>query len=117
MNIMSGQQEKYASKERVLTTLNNGIPDRVPINYAANPGIDGRVKQLLKIETDDRDAFRKTLGIDFAGVAAAYSGPVLHPDIPGLKVNPLTGIRTKWIEHGSGGYWGLLRLSVTDGRL
>jgi hypothetical protein len=33
------------SKERVLTAFARQEPDRVPINYLANPGIDGRLKR------------------------------------------------------------------------
>ena len=33
------------SKERVLTALAHEEPDRVPINYSANPGIDARLKK------------------------------------------------------------------------
>jgi len=32
------------SKERVRAAFSNNQPDRVPINYSANPGIDGRLK-------------------------------------------------------------------------
>ncbi|MDD5598636.1 MAG: uroporphyrinogen decarboxylase family protein [Victivallaceae bacterium] len=48
---------------------------------------------------------REAIGADFAGVGAAYTGARLHSEIPDLKVDPLYGIRIRWVEHDSGGYW------------
>lgn len=42
------------SKERVLTAFANNVPDRVPINYDANPGIDGRLKKHFCLKKSDR---------------------------------------------------------------
>jgi len=36
-------KKKMTSKERVLTVLARQEPDRVPINYCSNPGIDQRL--------------------------------------------------------------------------
>jgi hypothetical protein len=41
------------SKERVLATLGRQIPDRVPVNYEANPGIDDRLKAHFGLAADD----------------------------------------------------------------
>ncbi len=93
------------SKERVLTTFANRVPDRVPINYEANPGINERLIKHFKIK--DREELLKALGTDFRGVGATtYSGPKLHKDIPekGIKVDNM-GIHKRWVEHESGGYW------------
>ena len=96
---------RCSSKERVSITLRRGIPDRVPIDYFANPGIDRRVKECCGLKPDDDEGLRRALGVDFRGVNAPYTGPRLHPEIPGRKVNPATGAVTRWIEHESGGYW------------
>ncbi|OGV46920.1 MAG: hypothetical protein A2017_16855 [Lentisphaerae bacterium GWF2_44_16] len=104
----------FSSKERVLITLNKGIPDRVPVNYKSNPGIGRRFKELLGIKIDDNEKFKKAVGIDFAGVSAKYTGTRLHKEIPGLNVNPQNGIRTKWIEHESGGYWDYCDFPLRD---
>ncbi|MBU0608856.1 MAG: hypothetical protein KKI08_13295, partial [Armatimonadetes bacterium] len=40
----------------------------------------------------------------FRSVGAAYAGPPLHEQIPGRSVD-LWGIRRRYIEHPSGGYW------------
>lgn len=94
------------SKERVLTTLSCGAADRVPINYTANPGIDIRLKEHFGLKPDDDEGLRMVLGVDFRGVSAPYTGPRLHADIAerGVKVDNW-GIHTRWIEHGTGGYW------------
>ncbi len=93
------------SRERVLTTLARQEPDRVPINYSANPGIDARLKQHFHLAAGDSEGLKRTLGVDFREVRAAYVGPPLHADIPDRQVDPLWGKRTRWIEHDSGGYW------------
>lgn len=105
---------KFSSKERVMITLNKGVPDRIPINYAANPGIDCRFKTKLGLKQDDNTGLRKAIGVDFAEVQASYTGPQIHPDIPGLQINPVYGFRTKWIEHESGGYWDYCDFPLKD---
>jgi uroporphyrinogen decarboxylase len=105
---------KFGSKERVLTTLHKGIPDRVPVNYLSNPGVDRRFKELLGVKPDDIEGFRNAVGIDFAGVGAPYTGPRLHKEIPGRNVNPVSGVVTRWIEHGSGGYWDFCDFPLKD---
>ena len=113
MNIVI-DKGRFSSKERVLITLNKGIPDRVPVNYLSNPGIDRRFKELLGLKADDHEGLRKAIGVDFAGVGAAYTGLRLHEEIPGMNVNPLYGIRTRWIEHESGGYWDFCDFPLKD---
>lgn len=92
------------SKERVLTAFARQEPDRVPINYSANLGIDRRLKDHFGLAPDDREGIRKALGVDFQQLAAPYIGPKLHADLPDRQVD-MWGIRRRWIEHDSGGYW------------
>ena len=94
------------SKERVLATFANNEPDRVPINYSANPGIDGRLRSFYGLEADDNEGLLQVLGVDFRGVGAPYVGPKLHEDIPerGVTVDNF-GIHRRWVTHGTGGYW------------
>ena len=66
------------SKERVLTAFACGIPDRVPINYLANPGIDGRLKAHFGLAVDDHEGLRQALGVDFRAVAAAWQDQRHH---------------------------------------
>ncbi|HRU04446.1 MAG TPA: uroporphyrinogen decarboxylase family protein [Candidatus Brocadiia bacterium] len=94
------------SKERVLAALAHEEPDRVPVNYSANAGIDRRLKAHFGLSPEDAEGLRRALGVDFRGVHAPYKGPKLHKDIPerGIKVDNW-GIRRRWVEHESGGYW------------
>jgi uroporphyrinogen decarboxylase len=100
-------------KERVLTAFARQEPDRVPINYMANPGIDGRLKAHFGLDDDDEEGLRQALGVDFRGVVAPYVGPKLHADIPGRQVDNW-GIRRRWIEHETGGYWDYCDFPLRD---
>ncbi len=96
-------KKKMTSKERVLTAFARQEPDRVPINYSGNPGINRRMMEHFAVE--DYDALIERLGVDFRGVGASYQGPRLHPEIPDRSVEPCWGWRTRYVEHGTGGYW------------
>jgi uroporphyrinogen decarboxylase len=101
------EKDTMTSKERVLTTFANQVPDRVPIDYAANEGIDARLKKHFGLKPDDSEGLRIALGVDFRNVGGtAYLGQKLHKDIPerGVKVDDW-GIHRRWIEHETGGYW------------
>ena len=97
-------REKMRAKERVLAAFAGQEPDRVPINYLANPGIDGRLKAHLSLDQRDDTGLREALGVDFRSVSAPYVGPKLHEDRPGVVVD-MWGIHRRWIEHDTGGYW------------
>ncbi len=103
------------SKERVRITLAGGQADRVPINYEANPGIDGRLKQHFGLESNDGEGLRRALEVDFRGVGAPYVGPKLHADIPerGVRVDNW-GIHRRYVEHESGGYWDYCDFPLRD---
>jgi len=93
------------SKERVLAAFHHTEPDRVPINYFANPGIQGRLMAHLGLEPNDGAGLLKALGVDFRGVGAPYTGPRLHAEVPDRHVDPIWGHHCRWVEHESGGYW------------
>ena len=103
------------SRERVLTAFASQEPDRVPINYQANPGIDGRLKKHFGLGSEDDEGLREMLGVDFRSVGATYCGPRLHEDIPerAVKVDNL-GIHRRWIEHETGGYWDFCDFPLRD---
>ena len=94
------------SKARVLAALACKQPDRVPIDYCANEGIDRRLKAHFGLAADDGEGLLKALQVDFRGIYPPYIGPKLHQDIPerGVLVDDW-GIHRMWIEHASGGYW------------
>ena len=99
---MTGQM---TSRERVKAVLNRSVPDRVPMNYASNPGIDARLKAYFGLDEKDHEGLRQALRIDFRGVGAPYTGARLHEAQEGVNVCPQWGIHRRWVEHGSGGYW------------
>jgi uroporphyrinogen-III decarboxylase len=92
------------SKERALTAFAHQKPDRVPINYLSNPGIDLRLKAHYGLAADDDEGLRRKIWVDFRRIDAPYIGPQLHADVPERQVD-MWGIHRRWIEHESGGYW------------
>jgi uroporphyrinogen decarboxylase len=98
-------KRKMTPKERVLAAFARQEPDRVPINYDANPGIDGRLKAHFGLKADDAEGLRQTLGVDFRGVGAPYRGPRLHAERPQRRVDPMWGWVTRHVEHRTGSYW------------
>lgn len=102
------------SKDRVLTAISHREPDRVPINYFANPGINSRLMAHFGCGPGDVDAFLDFLGVDFRTAEAKYVGPGLHPEVPGRQVDKLWGIRRRWVEHASGGYWDYCDFPLRD---
>jgi len=104
------------SKERVCAVLRCQQPDRVPVNYKANPGIDARLKAHFGLAADDGEGLRRALGVDIRGVSAPYTGPKLHPDVPGRMVDHW-GVRRRWVEHDSGGYWDYCDFPLKDADL
>ncbi len=104
INIYTGTM---TSKQRVLTAFDHETPDRVPIDYDRNMGINRKVANALGVDENDRLAVKKALGCDFIGVGPKYIGKPLFgaSDKPGIQVNSLTGIHTRWVEHETGGYW------------
>jgi uroporphyrinogen decarboxylase len=93
-----------SSKERALVAFAREEPDRVPIDYSSNPGIEGRLKDHFGLSGNDHEGLRQALGVDFRSVGAPYVGPKLHADLPGVAVD-MWGIHRRWIEHDTGGYW------------
>ena len=91
-------------KQRALTTLARKTPDRVPINYSCNEGIDRRLKAHFKLDPTDGEGLLRALGVDFRSVGAPYVGPKLHADGPNYLAD-IWGIRRRWVEHSTGGYW------------
>ncbi|MCY2926399.1 MAG: hypothetical protein NT031_13355 [Planctomycetota bacterium] len=110
-----GRKDRMTSKERVMTTFAHQEPDRVPIGYSANGGIDQRLREYLGLK--DGQWVGEALGVDFRGAGAPYRGPRLHPEIEGRGVDMCWGLRTRWIEHESGGYWDYCDFPLRDADL
>jgi len=97
-------RKRMSSKERVLTAFSHAEPDRVPVDYDANPEIDLRLKEHFGLAARDDEGLRLILGVDFRRVAAPYVGPKLYEDVPGRQID-IWGIHRRWVEHETGGYW------------
>jgi len=93
------------SRRRVMSAFHHEQPDRVPLHYFDNPGLNQRMKAHFGLSSDDDEGLRQRLAIDFRGIWLGYTGPRLHAQIPDRQVDPAWGRRTRWIEHESGGYW------------
>ena len=98
-------KKTMTSRERALTAFNHREPDRVPCTYRSNPGLDARLKEHFGLAADDGDGLMDALDIDMRGIRIPYIGLPMHAEVPERRVNPEWGFRTRWIEHGSGGYW------------
>lgn len=92
------------SKQRVKTAFSHQEPDRVPMGYYANPGIDLRLKKHFGLDESDADGLLENLGVDFRFVNPPYAGPPIHAPVPDREID-IWGIHRRWVEHGSGGYW------------
>ena len=109
-----GGGEKMTSKQRVRSALARRQPDRVPINYGANPGIDRRLKEHFGLAPDDSEQLRQALGVDIRGIGAPYKGPRLHAEVPDRHVEAQWGVRTRYIAHETGGYWDYCDFPLMD---
>jgi uroporphyrinogen decarboxylase len=101
-----GGTESMTSKERVKRAFSNRTPDRVPINFSTNAGIEARLKAHFGLAGDDKEGLLRALRVDFRSCQPVYRGPKLHADIPerGIRCDDW-GIRRRWVEHATGGYW------------
>ena len=72
-------KESLTSRERVRLAFARLEPDRVPVDYLANPGIDAKLKQHFALRADDDEGLRQKLGVDFFEVIPPYVGP---PPVP-----------------------------------
>lgn len=104
--------QPLTSRERVIRVLKRQEPDRVPVGYAGNGGINQRLREHFHLR--DGESLEVALEVDDAGCNPWYVGPRLHAEIPGRQVGPDLGIRTRWIEHASGGYWDFCDFPLAD---
>lgn len=92
------------SRERVLAAIAHGSPDRVPVDYVANEGINTRLKRHFGLLPGDQEGLLSALGVDLRGFWPSYKGPPHHAAPEGVRVNEW-GVHRRWIAHPSGGYW------------
>jgi uroporphyrinogen decarboxylase len=115
--VMTGfsHKDKMTSRQRVMRTFEMGIPDRVPVNYMYNPGIDQRLKSHFGLNAADDEGLRQALGIDFRVINASYTGPSLHSTVADRKVDPLFGFHTRFVPNEFGGYWEQCDILLNEG--
>ncbi len=106
--------ERMTSRERVRTVFAGGLPDRVPVDYSANAGIDARLKAHFGLAADDSEGLAEVLGVDFRGIGAPHRGKRLHAEIPDRKVDAQFGWQLRWVDHASGGYWDYCGFPLKD---
>jgi uroporphyrinogen decarboxylase len=104
---------QMTSKERIQCAFAHVEPDRVPIDYFANPEIDKRLKDYYGLKESDNEGLRQALGVDFRNVEAPFIGPMRFDPVPGRKIDEW-GIHHRWIEHASGGYWDYCDFPLQD---
>lgn len=92
------------SKERVLCTLAHQEPDRVPLNYLANPEVTQGLMEHYGLERGNHEGLLQALGVDLRGIGPAYVGPPM-PDLGPDRRQGLWGVRMRKIGHGTGSYW------------
>ena len=104
------------SKTRVREAFSFGRPDRVPLDYSANPGIDRRLKEHFGLGAGDHEGLLRALGVDFRSAAPRYVGPPLVPSKPDRVINEW-GAHMRWVEHEAGGYWDYCDWPLADATL
>ena len=108
-------RKTMTSKERVLAAFSRQVPDRVPVNYDANAGIDERLKSHFGLAKNDSEGLKKALGVDFRAAEPRYTGPKLHADMPERGVTADNwGVRRRWVQHETGGYWDYCDFPLKD---
>jgi len=97
-------KKSMTSRERVVTAMHRGVPDRVPLNYESNHGLNLRLRKHFGLDANDHEGVLERLQVDFRGAHAPYVGKPLHAPREDCTVNSEWGYRTRWIEHSTGGY-------------
>ena len=108
---------QMSPKERVKTSFAHQEPDRAPVNYhVLNPELDLRLKKHFGLARDDTEGLRQAIGVDFRRIETTYIGQQLHKVPPERRVS-VWGARTRWIKHGSGGYWDICDFPLRNAAL
>ena len=100
------------SKQRVLIAFARQPADRVPINYEANAGIDGRLKGHFGLKADDHEGLRDILGVDF--LSASFAGHWLTAYYRRHEVGPFAYVCRTGKAVDSGWPQGTDRVAVAE---
>lgn len=107
-------KETMTSRERVIKTFHYERTDRVPIDYETNPTIHAKVSKALGIKPDNMEEFLQAIGVDSRIIHPRYTGKLLYKEVPGLKVDPVYGFYSKWVENKWGGYHDFCNFPLAD---
>ena len=105
------RKEIMTPKERWLTVLNRGKPDRIPMDFWATPEAVAKLKKYLECETDSE--LHRRLHVDKpVTVSPAYCGPEkpANTDVYGCRhrnVDYGTGVYSECIENPLAKYSGV----------
>jgi uroporphyrinogen decarboxylase len=96
--------KSMTGRNRGQTVFEFGVPDRVPVNFMTNPGLQSRLEKHFHLPPGDEFGLLDALGVDMYNVWPEYQGPPLHEPIPDRQVDEW-GRRRRWTANESGGYW------------
>ncbi len=90
-------------RERMLTAIDGGRPDRVPLDIWATPEVWDKLKRHFG--TDSLADLKRHLHLDgFHSVGPAYVGPPVQPQPEGWLAD-YWGMRYQRKDYGTGTYW------------
>ena len=89
------------SKERVWKTFQLERADRVPLDYMGEDVTNEKMMRHFGVTT--YEALLEALQIDYRNIIPKYTGPRLHPEIPDRIVDPMWGVRKKFMDNAFGG--------------
>ena len=82
MNKIIRGKEILTSKERIQRTFAFEDVDRVALGYDTNPIAHENLCKVLNLDSKDRIAFNKYMGIDHMGERIKYNGRNINEDVP-----------------------------------
>ena len=94
-------------RERWLTVLNGGVPDRVPMDYRATKETDARLMQHLGCGNMS-DVFRRLHVDEIVSLSPKYVGPPIPPD------EDIYGIGFQETDYGMGTYRDAVRFPLAQ---
>ena len=99
-------------RDRVLTALNHGEPDRVPLFYRDVPEVEQRLLEDLALA--DREALLEHFDIDFRWVGPDYVGPPLSGATSDRR-RDIWGVEYQYVKFNDGaGYWEAVTHPLAD---
>ncbi|HXK72431.1 MAG TPA: uroporphyrinogen decarboxylase family protein [Clostridia bacterium] len=114
MNKIIRGKEILTSKERIQRTFAFEDVDRVALGYDTNPVAHENLCKVLNLDSKDRNAFNKHLGIDHMGARIKYNGPKIYEDVPQRTRNSEHGAITKYVQNQFGAYWDFCDFPLED---